>query len=268
MISTIRLQYDGSTSVIAWAFRSFPFAEQKFLRDFPMHLRVGTSGFSYKEWKGSFYPQDLPGAEMLAYYAERFSAVEINSTFYRLPSEEGLRQWADAVPAGFTFSFKAPQVITHRKRLREVDDVTAEFLRVTGVLNGRLGPLLVQLPPNFKKDLPRLEAFLRLLPAETRIAFGFRNPSWFDDDVIDMLRDHGRSLCIEQDQERTTPLLQTASWGYVRLRRGIYDDSDLSDWADRIRDQGWSEVYVFFMHEDTGTGPRFARRFEEVFRQS
>lgn len=230
-----------------------------------MNLHVGTSGFAYKEWKGSFYPSDFPASAMLTYYAERFATVEINSSFYRLPAEDSLRQWAETVPDGFTFAFKAPQTITHRKRLREVEEVTAEFLRVIGVLGSRLGPVLFQLPPNFKKDLPRLESFLQSVPPGPRVAFGFRNPSWFDEDVMAVLRDHRLPLCIEEEQERSTPLMQTADWGYVRLRRGAYDDASLQEWADRIRAQRWSDVYVYFMHEDTGTGPRFAQRFEEIF---
>jgi uncharacterized protein YecE (DUF72 family) len=230
-----------------------------------MQLRVGTSGFAYKEWKGAFYPADLPAAEMLAYYGQRFPTVEINNTFYRLPTEEGLRPWAEAVPQAFTFAFKAPQTITHRKRLREVDDPTGHLFRVLEVLGPRLGPVLFQLPPNFKKDLPRLEAFLPLLPAEARVAFGFRNPSWYDDDLYDLLREHRRALCVEEDAEGCTPLVRTADWGYLRLRRGVYEDADLAEWVTRIRDQGWSDAHVYFMHEDTATGPRFAQRLEELF---
>ena len=230
-----------------------------------MELHVGTSGYAYKEWKGGFYPSNLPASGMLSYYAERFSTVEINSTFYRLPTEEGLRQWAAAVPEGFSFAFKAPQLITHRKRLREVDEPTASFFRALTVLKGHLGPVLVQLPPNFKKDLSRLERFLELVPSDARVAFGFRNPSWIDDAVIGLLREHGRTLCVEQDQEQTTPLISSASWGYLRLRRNAYDDSELGEWCERIRAQDWSEVYVYFMHEDTGTGPRFATRLAEIF---
>lgn len=230
-----------------------------------MELHVGTSGYAYKEWKGGFYPLKLPASGMLSYYAERFSTVEINSTFYRLPSEEGLRQWTAAVPEEFSFAFKAPQLITHRKRLREVEEPTTRFFRTLTVLNRRLGPVLVQLPPNFRKDVARLEAFLELVPPDVRVAFGFRDSSWIDDAVVDLLRAHGRALCVEQDQEQSTPLISTASWGYLRLRRNAYEDPDLRDWCERILAQGWSDVYVYFMHEDTGTGPRFAKRFAEIF---
>ena len=228
-------------------------------------LHVGTSGFAYKEWKGAFYPSDLPASGMLPYYADRFHTVEINSTFYRLPSEDALLAWAEAVPEEFTFAFKAPQTITHRKRLREVDEPVERFLSVIGTLGARLGPALFQLPPNFKKDLQRLEAFLELLPAEMRIAFGFRHPSWFEDDVVSLLGRYDRALCVEEDAEGSTPLIGTTSWGYLRLRRGAYEDAALRDWSERIRGQGWSEAFVYFMHEETATGPRFASRLQEIF---
>lgn len=230
-----------------------------------MRLLTGTSGFAYKEWKGSFYPQDLPASGMLRYYAEHFRTVEINNTFYRMPSESVLRQWADQVPDDFTFVLKASQQITHRKRLKEVDEPVSLFFRVARELEGRLGPVLVQLPPNLKKDLQRLETFLDLVPKDARVALEFRHASWLEDDVFDALRAHGAALCIAQGEDET-PLVATADWGYVRLRQVVYDDQALSRWVTDIRAQSWSEAYVFFKHEEAGTGPRLARRFEELFR--
>jgi uncharacterized protein YecE (DUF72 family) len=230
-----------------------------------MRLLTGTSGFAYKEWKGSFYPDDLPASEMLRFYAERFPAVEINNTFYRMPSESVLRQWSEVVPEGFTFVLKASQQITHRKRLKEADEAVGYFFGVARTLERRLGPTLIQLPPNLKKDLPRLEKFLEAIPEDVRVAFEFRNPSWFEDDVYEALRARGAALCIAHDEEQETPLVATAGWGYLRLRQVQYDDSALDRWIGAIRAQDWSETYVFFKHEDAGTGPKLARRFEEIF---
>jgi uncharacterized protein YecE (DUF72 family) len=230
-----------------------------------MRLLTGTSGFAYREWKGSFYPEKLPVARMLGYYAERYPAVEINNSFYKLPSEALLRQWASEVPADFVFAIKAWQQITHRKRLKDVGEPLGEFLRVTGALGERLGPILIQLPPNLRRDLPRLEAALDLLPREIRVAWEFRNPSWFEEDVMDALRAHGAALCVAHGEAVDAPLIATAPWGYVRLRQVTYDDAALVDWVRRIRGEEWCEVFVFFKHEDTGTGPRLAARFAELF---
>lgn len=230
-----------------------------------MRLLTGTSGFAYREWKGSFYPEKLPVARMLGYYAERYPAVEINNSFYKLPSEALLRQWASEVPADFVFAIKAWQQITHRKRLKDVGEPLGEFLRVTGALGERLGPILIQLPPNLRRDLPRLEAALDLLPREIRVAWEFRNPSWFEEDVMDALRAHGAALCVAHGEAVDAPLIATAPWGYVRLRQVTYDDAALVDWVRRIRGEEWSEVFVFFKHEDSGTGPRLAARFAELF---
>jgi len=227
-------------------------------------LFVGTSGYSYKEWKGSFYPRDLPAKGMLRYYAERFGAVESNSTFYRLPTAKVVKSWAAEVPAGFRFALKAPQRITHFQRLKGARGSVSQFLRVAAVLGDRLGPLLFQLPPNFKKDVPRLEAFLALLPAGTRAAFEFRHASWFDDETFDILRARGAALCIAEDEDLATPFEATAKWGYLRLRRLDYTRADLSAWAKRVRRQTWGEAFVFFKHEDTGRGPVFAKKFLEL----
>ena len=230
-----------------------------------MRLLTGTSGFSYKEWKGSFYPEDLPASGMLRYYAEHFPAVEINNTFYRMPSEKVLKQWADDVPDGFTFVLKASQQITHRKRLKDAADPVAYFFRIAAVLADRLGPTLVQLPPNLKKDVARLDDFLATLPDGARTAFEFRHDSWFDDDVYAALAARGAALCIADSEDLETPFRDTASWGYLRLRRVGYEAPDLERWVERIRATSWSDVFVFFKHEDAGTGPRLARRFAGVF---
>ena len=233
-----------------------------------MRVLTGTSGFSYKEWKGSFYPEDLPADAMLRYYAERLPAVEINNTFYRMPKAELLAGWAEEVPDGFRFVLKASQRITHFKRLKDVSEEVGYFLRVAATLGDRLGPILFQLPPNLKKDLPRLSEFLDLLPAATRAALEFRHASWFEDDVFEALRSRGAALCVAEDEELAAPLVATAGWGYLRLRRPDYGEAEVQAWADRVRTQAWEEAYVFFKHEDAGTGPRLASRMLSLFASS
>jgi uncharacterized protein YecE (DUF72 family) len=229
-----------------------------------MQFLVGTSGFSYPKWKGSFYPQKLPQKEMLGYYAQRFAAVEINNSFYRMPSADVLESWAQQVPGSFRFAFKAPQTITHRKRLKDAADATQQFLDVTAVLGSRRGPLLFQVRDNFKKDLPRLAAFLASLGESVQATFEFRHESWFDDDVYRCLRASGCALCIADTDDFTCPTIGTSRWGYVRLRREMYSDKELCDWIKKVRAQSWDEVFVFFKHEDTGTGPKFAAHFLEL----
>ena len=226
-----------------------------------MRVLAGTSGFSYKEWKGSFYPEDLPAEEMLAYYSARLPAVEINNTFYRMPKPALLESWAGQVPAEFRFVLKASQRITHRKRLKEAGDEVAYFFQTASTLGDRLGPTLVQLPPNLKKDLPRLVSFLSVLPEGARVAFEFRHASWFEDDVFAALRSRGAALCIAEDEELATPLVATSGWGYLRLRRQDYDDAAVAAWAEKVGGQAWDEAYVFFKHEDAGSGPRLAAEF-------
>ena len=231
-----------------------------------MRLRTGTSGFAYAEWKGSFYPEKLPAAGMLAYYAEHFDSVEINNTFYRMPAADTLSQWAAQVPAGFSFVLKTSQRITHQKRLKEVGEEWGYFSRTAEVLGARLGPILVQLPPNFKKDAERLDTFLSLVPESQRVAVEFRHPSWLDEQVYDVLRRNRAALCIAHgEQDETAPVLATASWGYARLRNVEYSDAELTRWAEQLSAQPWDEVFVFFKHEEAGTGPRLAQRFREVF---
>jgi len=227
-----------------------------------MNLHVGTSGYSYKEWKGSFYPEKIPAKDMLRFYSERLSTVEINATFYRLPQKSTLENWKEQVPKTFRFSLKAPQRITHFKRLKEVSEDAKYFLDIAATLEDQLGVVLFQLPPNMKKDLSRLETFLRELPTQLRTAFEFRHPTWFDDDVLEMLRARNCALCVsDTDDLPATHIDKTADWGYLRLRRVLYSEEHLQDWLKRVRDQNWNETFVFFKHEDEGTGPRLAAQF-------
>jgi uncharacterized protein YecE (DUF72 family) len=236
-----------------------------------LRLFAGASGFSYKPWKGPFYPADLPDAEMLGYYAARLPAVEINNTFYRLPKAKMLEDWAGQTPDGFRFVLKASRRITHIQRLKDVGELVQYLFETAGTLGPKLGPFLFQLPPHLKKDLDRLRTFLDLVPADRRVALEFRNASWFDDEVFEALRARDAALCVAEtepdDKEagsERAPLVATASWGYLRLRRENYGDADLAAWAGRIRSQGWSEAYVFFKHEDDGTAPKFALRLMQV----
>jgi uncharacterized protein YecE (DUF72 family) len=215
-----------------------------------MNVLVGTSGYSYKEWKGPFYPAKLPASGFLRYFGERLSTVEINNTFYRMPTTKLVESWAAEVPDGFTFAVKAPQRITHMAKLQNAADSTATFLRVVGSLGARLGPVLFQLPPFLRKDVPRLVSFLELLPREVRVAFEFRHASWFEEDALDALRSHGAALCVAEGEALVSPLVATASWGYVRLRRDGYPDPVLEDWASRILAQPWKEAFVYLKHDD------------------
>jgi uncharacterized protein YecE (DUF72 family) len=231
-----------------------------------MRFRVGTSGYNYPEWKGRFYPADLPASRMLAYYAERFATVEINATFYRMPTPKTLGGWAATVADGFTFALKAPQRITHFARLRDVDEPVRYFCETARTLGPKLGPLLFQLPPNFRRDLARLTDLLALLPPDLTYAFEFRHESWFDEEVYERLRARSAALCIADTGKGTTPLVATGAVGYVRLRDEGYDDRDLARWIDTLRrlGGGWREAFVFFKHEESGTGPALAKRFEDL----
>jgi len=230
-----------------------------------MNLYVGTSGYSYKEWKGPFYPQDLPEKQMLRFYAESFRTVEINNTFYRMPKPAVLEGWGAEVGANFKFVLKASQRITHMQRLKDAGDSVAYLLKVAEVLMERLGPLLFQLPPYFKKDAPRLREFLALLPPGRRAAFEFRHQSWFDSEIFDLLREHQAALCIaEAENDLEIPFVSTADWGYLRLRRPDYGDVELGAWVERVRQQQWSDAFIFFKHEDEGKAPVMAKRFLEL----
>ena len=224
---------------------------------------VGTSGFSYPAWRGPFYPEKLPTAGMLAFYAGAFPAVEINNTFYRMPAPKMLASWVEQTPAHFRFALKAPQQITHRLRLKEAAEPTREFGRRSEALGEKRGPLLFQLPPNLKADHARLETFLAALPSGLEPAFEFRHESWFRDETWSLLRAHGAALCIAQTDDLDTPLVATAPFGYVRLRRE-YEPAALADWATRLRAvERWQRVYVFLKH-DEGQAPALARGFVEA----
>jgi uncharacterized protein YecE (DUF72 family) len=235
-----------------------------------MQLSVGTSGWSYKEWKGSFYPADLAPDAMLAYYAARLPSVEINNSFYRIPKESVLLDWAGQVPAGFRFVLKASRRITHIGRLAEEDGSLDYFLRTANVLGDKLGPTLFQCPPSLRKDLPRLRAFLARVPRTWRAALEFRHASWFGDEVYDALREHDVALVAVDEDEREgpgAPLVPTASWGYLRLRRTDYPDAALATWLERIRAQPWGEAFAFLKHdEDQPIGPDAAVRLFQLSR--
>jgi uncharacterized protein YecE (DUF72 family) len=228
----------------------------------PVEFLVGTSGFSYPAWRGPFYPEALPPRRMLEHYAGVFRTVEINNTFYRMPAPALLETWAAQTPPGFRFAVKAPQQITHRLRLRDATEPMRELLRRCSALGERLGPILVQLPPNLKVDPPRLESFLSGLPPATVVAIEFRHPSWFHDDTWALLREHRAALCIAQSGDLDTPVVATAPVGYVRLRRDDYGAADLAAWASRLRAvPEWRQVYVFLKHDEAGRAPALARDF-------
>ena len=232
-----------------------------------MRVWVGTSGFSYPPWRGSFYPAKLPAADMLGFYAQQLPTVEINNTFYRMPSPALLERWSAATPADFVFALKCSRRITHELRLHDAQSAVERFASGAATLGGKLGPVLFQLPPWLHKDLPRLEAFLAVLAQVARglrPAFEFRHASWFSDDVYATLRTAGASLCIAEAEKLETPLQATASWGYLRLRREDYTPAALDAWAGRIAGQPWHEVYVFVKHE-TAEAPALARRLLDAF---
>jgi uncharacterized protein YecE (DUF72 family) len=226
-------------------------------------LRVGTSGYAYKPWKGEFYPEKLPDKEMLNYYATQFSTVEINNTFYRLPTEKVVAQWAASVPAGFQFAMKCNQKITHIMRLKNVGELLGHFLQVASVMQqeNKLGPILVQLPPYFKFDAAVLEEFLALRPPAFRFAFEVRHASWHNEDTYSLLRKHDVALCLAETDDFTPPDLLTASFAYLRLRKEEYTPKELAAWRKRF--DAWLaqgiDVYVYLKHEDAAKGPAYAR---------
>jgi len=223
-------------------------------------IRVGTSGYNYTEWKGTFYPADLPASKMLGFYSERFDTVEINATFYRMPTPKTLAGWAAGTPAGFVFALKAPQRITHFARLRNVDEPVRYFVDAAQTLGPKLGPILFQLPPNFARDVGRLTDLLALLPPGLRCAMEFRNESWFADEVYERLRCRNVALCIADTEKGTTPVVATADFGYLRLRDEGYGDDELGRWVETIRAQRWHDTWIYFKHEESGAGPAFAKR--------
>ena len=231
-----------------------------------MNIHIGTSGWSYKEWKGSFYPPKIPADEMLPYYAARFPTVEVNNSFYRIPSDRVLASWASQVPPEFRFVMKASRRITHNGRLKNEDGSLEYFLQAVNPLGHRMGPTLFQLPPTFKKDPARLQSFLSRLPRRWPAAVEFRHQSWFDEEVYQLLRDRDVALvAVDEDEGEGAPLIPTAAWGYLRLRRINYDRLQLSAWAARIREQPWSEAYVFLKHEEgSPTGPAAAEELQQI----
>ena len=223
-------------------------------------VHVGTSGYNYPEWRGTFYPEKLPASAMLPYYAERFATVEINATFYRMPTAKTLAGWAAATPPGFLFTLKAPQRITHMRRLRDIDEPLRVFCDTARELGPKLGPLFFQLPPNFKKETGRLHDLLVQVPPDLRCAFEFRHASWFADDVYAALRARDAALCVAHTEDGRTPDEVTATWGYYRLRNVEYEDAQLGAWATALTRPGRREAFCYFKHEDEGTGPALAAR--------
>jgi uncharacterized protein YecE (DUF72 family) len=226
---------------------------------------IGTSGYNYPEWKGSFYPPDLPAAKMLPYYAARFATVEINYTFYRMPTEKLVGGWAAQTPDPFRLTLKAPRRITHDSRLRNCGDLVEGFCRVAATLGPKLGALLFQLPPNLKKDLALFDAFLSALPGQAPAAFEFRHASWLDADVFARLEQRNLALCVADSEKMSTPVRVTADFAYFRLRDEGYTPEDLARWAETIRayTRHCRDVFVYFKHEEAGKGPEFGRRLAQ-----
>ena len=233
-----------------------------------MTVRIGTSGWHYASWKGPFFPEGLKAKDQLRFYASQFPTTELNGVFYRTPTERAVESWRDQTPDDFVFAWKASKFITHWKRLSDQSVNSLELLESRLSLLGRkAGPVLFQLPPQFELNYERLQAFLKMLNRRRRYTFEFRHPSWFDDEVLALLRSQNRVLCIsDRDEMPLDHIDKTADWGYVRLRRVNYSDSDLKQWAKRIKAQKWKDTYVFFKHEDEGTGPKLAAQFHRLAR--
>ncbi len=234
-----------------------------------MKFWIGTSGFQYTEWKGNFYPEDLPASKMLSFYAERFSTTEINYTFHRIPAPKTIDNWKTLTPENFRFALKAPQKITHWSKLCDCADTLDYFCRVISGLGERLGPVLFQLPPTFKKDADVLRSFLRELPS-MRAAFEFRHESWFNDEIYELLKSRNIALCIADTETIETPKTITANYGYLRLRREDYQKIDIDRWAEFAREQKshWRDASVYFKHEESGIGPKLARQMMQLLRQT
>ena len=230
-----------------------------------MKIYYGTSGYSYKSWRGIFYPDKIPPQEMLRCYAARFPAVEINHTFYHLPTGGVLTSWSEQVPDDFVFAFKAPRIITHRKRLKNIGEETTYLFRTLSLLGSKLGPVLFQFPPNFPPDPVRLKGLFDLIPEKIPCAFEFRNPTGPTPEVLDILRRKNASLCVADTEEAPAgTVTPTAAWGYLRLRRSAYTREDLRRWLERIREQNWERAFVFFKHEEEGRGPQWAQLFQDL----
>ena len=231
-----------------------------------MNSWIGTSGFQYPEWKGHFYPEKLPAAKMLPFYAERFQTTEINYTFRRIPSGKTIENWCELTPPRFAFSLKAPQRVTHFAKLQNCSDSLNYFFGAIQGLEDKLGPILFQLPPFFRKDAGILAAFLEELPDGVRAAFEFRHKSWFDDEIFASLRRHNAALCIAESADLSTPIEATANFGYLRLRREDYGPEDIARWSETLRSHAskWSDAFVYFKHEEQGMGPKLATPVNRV----
>jgi uncharacterized protein YecE (DUF72 family) len=229
-----------------------------------MKIVCGTSGWQYKEWKGSFYPERMKEPEMLPYYASRLTAVEVNYTFRRTPEPETFQRWREQVTSSFEFLLKMPQSVTHFRRLNNAQPQVERLLTASEPLGAQRGPLLVQLPSNMKVDQERLDSFLGTLAPGVRAALEFQHASWFTDETYETLHRHNAALCLTEKDEEAAPRVATADWGYLRLRRGDYADDALQTWLNWVRDQDWTEAAVFFKHENEARGPRFALRFLEM----
>ena len=231
-----------------------------------MKTWVGTSGFQYPEWKGNFYPEDLAAAKMLPFYAERLFTTEINYTFHRIPAAKTIENWNKLTPDKFRFSLKAPQKVTHWSKLRDCADTMRYFYDVISGLGQKLGPVLFQLPPNFKKDAFILADFVNGLPGGMRAAFEFRHDSWFGDDIWEILKSRNISLCIAETEDFKTPQIVTADYGYLRLRREDYTKTDVERWSQFVREQNeaWGEAFIYFKHEEAGIGPKLAIQMMEL----
>jgi uncharacterized protein YecE (DUF72 family) len=232
-----------------------------------MRLLTGTSGFSYKQWCGTFYPEKLPAEQMLQHYAARLRTVEINNTFYRMPKPDQLEAWAKQTPESFSFVLKAPRMITHTKRLAKCESDVSRLCDVSSTLGVRRGPLLFQLPPFLKKSVERLSGFLTLLRQQgpsVQAAIEFRHESWFDDEIYGLLKDAGVALCLADSETISTPIVATAGFGYIRLRRQDYDETALRAWADKLKELNLASCHVFFKHEDDGAGPQLAAKMVQL----
>jgi uncharacterized protein YecE (DUF72 family) len=234
-----------------------------------MKIYIGTSGYSYKEWKGNFYPDKISPKEMLHFYSQHLGSVEINNTFYRMPKASVLASWREQVPDGFLFAIKAPQIITHVKRLKDTGEETEYFFKTLSVLGNKLGPVLFQFPKTFRPEPQRLENFFSLIPQEASCAFEFRSPSVLDPEIHGLLRERGFSLCIADTEENPADeIMKTAPFGYLRLRRPGYTETDFTMWMDRILSQKWDRVFVFFKHEEEGNGAEMAVYLNKLFKTS
>ena len=229
---------------------------------------VGTSGYQYTAWRGTFYPEKLATAKMLSFYAEQFLTTEINYSFHRIPSAKTIESWFVATPQNFKFGLKAPQKVTHWAKLRNCADTLDFFWGVIAGLETKLGPILFQLPPTLKMDLPLLTEFLAGIPGGIRAAFEFRHQSWFIDEIFSLLQRHNTALCIAESSDFAAPQVATAKFGYLRLRREDYQDADIDRWAEFVKNQQdrWIETFIYFKHEESGIGPKLAKKMIERLR--